>query len=286
MNRTLMRYREFQPAPPLSEHVECVWLLEGAGRRESATPERILPDGCFELVLNFGAPFREISEAGRPEIQPSRFVVGQMTQPVLISPTGPVRLLGIRFAPGGALPFFPIPPAELTNRVTPLDDVSGALDRELSARVYEARDPAEKVGVVEALLIRRLNAKEERGAPLRKAISEIVRGGGQTPVDQIAKDLGVSGRQLERRFMSEVGIGPKLLCRILRFQQVFRAVERADKNWAMVAADCGYHDQAHLIRDFRQFAGQTPSVLFKHFTPFAEFFTRKRRTSDFYNTPS
>jgi len=84
--------------------------------------------------------------------------------------------------------------------------------------------------------------------------------------------------------MNEVGLGPKLLCRILRFQQVFRAVERADKNWARIAADCGYHDQSHLIRDFRQFAGQTPSVLFEHFTPFAEFFTRKRRASDFYNT--
>jgi transcriptional regulator GlxA family with amidase domain len=96
--------------------------------------------------------------------------------------------------------------------------------------------------------------------------------------------MGISGRQLERRFMSEVGLGPKLLCRILRFQQVFPAVERADKNWARIAADCGYYDQAHLIRDFRQFAGQTPSVLFDHFTPFAEFFTRKRRASDFYNT--
>lgn len=279
-----MRYREYQPAPLLSKHVECVWTLEGAGRRESATPERILPDGCFELILNFGAPFREHKEAGRSELQPSRFVVGQMTRPALISPTGPVQLLGIRFAPGGALPFFPIPPGELTNRIAPLEDVAVALDRELSAHVYESRELAETIRIVESLLIRRMNAKEERGASLRKAISEIVRSGGQTSVDRLAKDLGVSGRQLERRFMGEVGLGPKLLCRILRFQQVFRAVERADKNWARVAADCGYHDQAHLIRDFRQFAGQTPSVLFEHFTPFAEYFTRKRRTSDFYNT--
>ncbi|MGH9755639.1 MAG: AraC family transcriptional regulator [Blastocatellia bacterium] len=279
-----VRYREFQPAPSLSNHVECLWLLESSDQGESATQERILPDGCFELILNFGAPFRERKEAGRSELQPSRFVVGQMTQPVLVSPTGPVQLLGIRFAPGGALPFFPIPPGELTNRITPLEDVAGALDRELSGRAYEARELAEKIGIVETLLIKQMNAKEERGASLRKAISEIVSSGGQTSVDRLAKGLGVSGRQLERRFMSEVGLGPKLLCRILRFQRVFRAVECADKNWAGIAADCGYHDQAHLIRDFRQFAGQTPSVLFKHFTPFAEFFTRKRRTSDFYNT--
>lgn len=279
-----MRYREFQSTPALSKRVECIWLLESGDQQESDAPERILPDGCVELILNFGAIFREHKGAGRSELQPSRFVVGQMTQPVLVSPTGPVQLLGIRFAPGGALPLLPIPPTELTNRIAPLADVAGALDRELSGAVYDARELPEKIRIIESLLIRSMNEKEERGASLRKAISRIVSSGGQTSVDQLASDLGISGRQMERRFLREVGIGPKLLCRILRFQQVFRAVERADKNWAMIAADCGYHDQAHLIRDFRQFAGQTPSVLFEHFTPFSEYFTRKRRASDFYNT--
>ncbi len=280
-----MRYREFQVAAPLSKNVECLWALEGNDLQESPAPERLLPDGCVELILNFGARFREHKEAGRSDLQPSRFVAGQMTQPVLVAPTGPVQLLGIRFAPGGTLPFFPIPPGELTNTIAPLADVAGALDRELSGRLYDARGLPEKIGLVEALLIRQMRAKEEKGASLWNAISRIVSSGGQTSVDRLASDLGISGRQLERRFLSEVGLGPKLLCRILRFQQVFRAVERSDKNWAKIAADCGYYDQAHLIRDFRQFAGQTPSVLFESFTRFAEFFTRKQRMSDFYNTP-
>lgn len=183
------------------------------------------------------------------------------------------------------MPFFSIPPGELTNTIAPLEDIATTLDREITGRVYEARGLSEKARIVEALLLKQMHAKEERGASLQEAISEIVRNGGQISIDQLASDLGISGRQLERRFLSEVGIGPKLLCRILRFQQVFRAVEREDKNWARIAADCGYYDQAHLIRDFRQFAGQTPSVLFDSFTQFAEFFTRKQRASDFYNTP-
>ena len=102
--------------------------------------------------------------------------------------------------------------------------------------------------------------------------------------DQLANDAGISSRQLERRFLREIGLGPKLLGRIIRFQQVFRAVERCDAAWATVAIECGYYDQAHLIRDFHQFARQTPGVLFGHQSALTESFTRKARTSDFYNT--
>jgi hypothetical protein len=109
----------------------------------------------------------------------------------------------------------------LTNNIAPLEDIAISLDREITGRVYETCGLTEKIGVVEALLLRRMIAKEERGASLQNAISGIVRSGGQISVDQLAGDMGISGRQLERRFLSEVGIGPKLLCRILRFQQVW-----------------------------------------------------------------
>lgn len=285
-----MRYQEFPVAPPLANHVECIWLLEGddaqpiAAPAAAATAERLLPDGCFELILNFGALFQEHSETGGCELQPRRFVVGQMTQPVLVSPTGKVQLMGIRFAPGGALPFFSVSPADLTNRIVPLAAAAALLDRELSQRPYDARTLLEKLHWIQTALLHRLHARREKGASLHRAVAHIVRNGGQISVDELAGDLGISGRQLERRFLHEVGLGPKLLCRILRFQQVFRAVERADLNWASIAAECGYHDQAHLIRDFRQFAGQTPTVLFDPLPRFTEVFTRKQRMSDFYNT--
>jgi len=195
-----MRYREFKPNPNLAPFVECFWTLDSdtsfdqvqTNPAEPVQPERILPDGCVELILNFGAQFREQKDDGQQESQPMHFLVGQMTRPMLISPNGRVELVGIRFHPGGTLPFFRV-------------------------------------------------------------------------------DL-------------EVGIGPKSLCRILRFQQVFRAVERNDSGWAAVATDCGYYDQAHLIRDFQQFARQTPAVLFAQPNGLTQAFTRKDRTSDFSNT--
>ena len=87
-----------------------------------------------------------------------------------------------------------------------------------------------------------------------------VRLGGRITVDQLSESAGMSGRQLDGCFLREIGIGPKLFCRILRFQQVFRAVENEAMGWAAIAAECGYYDQAHLIRDFQQFARQTPAL--------------------------
>jgi AraC-like DNA-binding protein len=288
-----MLYREFKPNPHLAPFVECLWTLESDESEQVLTtaaevvqPERILPDGCVELILNFGERFREQTEDGRHEPQPMLLLVGQMTRPMLISPNGRVELIGIRFHPGGMLPFLRIDMQELTNRVVELGDLSSDLERNLVSRLDEARSLpslALKIAMLEKLLVGLLRGSKHKSR-LAGLAAQIVARGGQVTVAELAHDAGVSSRQLERRFLSEVGIGPKLLCRILRFQQVFRAVEQNDSGWASVATDCGYYDQAHLIRDFQQFAGQTPTVLFAQSSGLTQAFTRKDRTSDFSNT--
>jgi AraC-like DNA-binding protein len=302
-----MRYHEVKPKPPLAKYVECFWTLESdritprsqTEPAEAVQPERILPDGCVELILNFGARFQEQRDNGQQEQQPVHFLVGQMTRPMLISPNGQVELIGIRFQPGGTLPFFRFEMQEVTNRVVELAALSCDLERKLLSRMDEAHSLPSlglKIAMLEALLAEMVRDSKHDSRLLALA-ANIVDRGGQVTVDQLAVDVGLSSRQLERRFLSEVGIGPKLLCRILRFQQVFRAVEQNDPGssarqmpwgggtrWAAVAADCGYYDQAHLIRDFQQFARQTPAVLFAEPRPLTEAFTRKDRTSDFSNT--
>jgi AraC-like DNA-binding protein len=277
-----MLYREIQPTTALARFVECFWTLENDGSTVLAQPERLLPDGCVELILNFGERFREHKDDGQEERQPQHLLVGQMTQPVLIAPTGSVQLLGIRFHPGGTFPFFRMPMRELTNRVTDLGALSSEFQNDLVSCVAE-NSPRSRVAAVEKLLVERVrNGKHD--SRVLSLVAKIVQNGGQVSVDQLATDAGVSSRQLERRFLFEVGIGPKLLCRILRFQQIFRAVDRDDEGWAAVAADCGYYDQAHLIRDFREFARQTPALLFERPSALTESFTRKNRMSHFSNT--
>ncbi|HKV33796.1 MAG TPA: helix-turn-helix domain-containing protein [Pyrinomonadaceae bacterium] len=269
-----MRYREIKPTPPLRSFVECFWTLEGDGLINGAPPERILPDGCVELILNFGDRFLQ-HVGGEKRRQPRNFIVGQMTGPIVISASGVVRLLGIRFQPGGTRPFIDLPANEITDRVVALEDLSRRFERSLLRVCESAVNLDQKIFAVDEYLVSRL--KDGKFDPHLLALAaNVIDRRGLVSVDQLAAYAGVSSRQLERRFLQEVGLGPKLLARIVRFQQVFRAVE-SNPAWAEVAVECGYYDQAHLIRDFNQFAQQTPAVLFASQSLLTESFTRKTR---------
>ena len=276
-----MRYREFSPNPPLNRHVECFWTLQGDTSPQPQT-ERILPDGCVELILNFAESFLQ-HEADRESIQPQNFLVGQMTGPVLISPTGVVDLIGIRFHPGGTVPFLQIPLHEITDQVVELSGICPRLARKLLGASIDLTTLEERIAAIEGVLIT-LVIKSKFDSWALSLAAKLIECRGIISVDQLAQDAGISARQLERRFLNEVGVGPKLLSRILRFQQVFRASEHCEVAGAPVAVECGYDDQAHLIRDFNQFAHQTPAVLFSQQSSLTESFTRKDRKSDFYNT--
>lgn len=277
-----MRYREIKPTPALHRFIECFWTLEGSESSAAGPPERILPDGCVELILNFGDRFFQHVD-GCKQLQPQNFIVGQMTGPILISPSGAVELLGIRFQPGGTRPFFTATADEITDTVIDLGSFSSKLERDLLNICEHRKNLTGRISAVDAYLCKRL-VESDYDLRLIELATTIIDCRGLVSVDQLASAAGVSNRQLERRFLRNVGIGPKLLARIVRFQQVFRAVEQCHSAWATVAVECGYYDQAHLIRDFNQFAQQTPAVLFASQSALTESFTRKTRTSDFSNT--
>jgi AraC-like DNA-binding protein len=275
-----MRYSEIIPRPPLNRYVECFWTLESSS--PSAQPERILPDGCIELILNFGAQFSQHCDETR-KLQPKNFLVGQMTGPIMITPSGPVQLIGIRFNPGGTLPFVRMPLHEVTDQVVDLGGISSTLERDLLRVTSRSSVLSEKIRAIEEFLTTDLTNSKHDSSSMSIA-ARIIESRGLVAVEELAMDAGISSRQMERRFLSDIGVGPKLLGRIIRFQQVFRAVEQSNNAWAEIAIACGYYDQAHLIRDFNQFAQQTPAVLFSNQSVLTESFTRKSRKSDFYNT--
>ena len=250
-----LHYREHLPPPDLADRVECVWTLRSGGRLPAAVLNRVLPDGCTDVIFDPGEP--PLADAGRH--RPGSYVVGAMLRPAAVWMAGEVDLLGVRFRPGGAAAFLPLPLAEITDAVVPLEEVWGGLAGELESRVFEASG-AERVRVVVEALRRRAAGRATHPAVARAA-ARIARSHGSVAVEALAAETGTSRRHLERLFAEQVGLSPKAAARVARFRRLcdlLRARPRA--GWSGLALECGYHDQAHMIREFRGFAGLTPEA--------------------------
>ena len=128
---------------------------------------------------------------------------------------------------------------------------------------------------IEAALLARLSRFRAHDEAEVKAIALILGSGGCLPIEILAERMGIGFRKLDRRFNTRVGLPPKTLCRIIRFQRALKMIERASvrPDWVRIALDCGYYDQPHFIREFKAFAGteptnyvHEPTVMSDHFT--------------------
>jgi len=243
-----MRYREFRPSAASAGFIDRYWILE-LEASEAGGEQKVVPDGASELILNFAEPFESFS-AGQWRKQPVSFLAGQITGPLRLRSTGRSRIFGVRFLPHGAGKALGFPMTAIRDAIVPVADLSTTLAREL--------DRAARFECVEAALIRCKQRGGREDGLIDAAVRELEAG---ATAETVAAAAGISRRQLERRFSNLVGLTPKHFQRMRRFQRVFQALEGDARGWADAAISCGYYDQAHLIRDFKEFSGDTPSVL-------------------------
>ena len=277
------RYSELPLAAPLSRFVECVWFLE-SDAAVSSPPERVVPDGCPELVVQLADPCR----AGRPgaplRAQAPALLVGPLTSCLFVAPSGRLATMGVRFRPGGLAAFTRAPADELADRQIAPEEVFGPSARDLRGRLLEADGDAARAAVAAELLLSRLAERDPAPRPVERAVRRLVARRGPVSVGGLAAEFGITRRHLERSFRRETGMGPARLGRVIRFQSVFREIGRRRGAWADVAVACGYYDQSHLIRDFRDFAAATPGELFGREEPgaFGGAFVSRERLDRFF----
>jgi AraC-like DNA-binding protein len=211
-----------------------------------------LPDGRTALL------FREI-EGGR---EGDVWVAGPRTRAVFKSKTGVARMVTLRFKPGWSVPLLGVAASELADRLVPLEDVWGRVGRELGGELLAARSRADVMDrVARALVLRAGQPFEAASGQLARRAVRLLEGG-EVRVERVADRLGVTARHLRRAFIENVGIGPKEFARTARLQRAVR-MAATSCDWARIAANAGYYDQAHLIADFRQLVGLTPGAFFK-----------------------
>jgi AraC-like DNA-binding protein len=250
-------YRELLPIPELADFVDCVWTLTGDARG-TGDPQPVLPDGRPELIVHFGDPFQRLEDAGGSERQGSMLFAGQLTRQLTLQPTGVIAVLGIRFQPHGAAGFMAVPQHELAGVPIGLDAISPLLARDLRVVQDSAAGVSEAAVLAQHVLARSL----ERSAVdprVRFAVDAIQRSRGRLSIDRLAEAAGLTRRHLERRFLPAVGVSPKRLARLARFQHALQVLgSDASPSGADTALACGYADQSHFIRDFRSIAGCSP----------------------------
>jgi len=267
-----MLYKESPPSDRFAQLIKCFWSFED-DNAVTGIPEPIIPDGCVEIVFNLADRFRRHYISGKLETQPKSIVVGQMKQAVLIEPLGKVQLFGIRFQSAGAFSYFRFDLDELANRVEALETVFGNGLVEMEERIASASDFDERIAVTESLLKRSSGRPFTADERLSVAIDEIRKGRGQKRIKLIARDIGMSERNLERLFSRQIGLSPKQFSRTVRFQNVLRTFKTSsDRAFADAAYDFGYFDQSHLINDFQCFSGKSPAAFLDQTHRFTEMF--------------
>jgi AraC-like DNA-binding protein len=163
----------------------------------------------------------------------------------------------MRFHPGMAGAFLKLPAVVLTDESAKLEDLWGLSALQLRRRLDDAPAPADCVRILAGALA----PPKQAGGPVERALRFLTAANGVADVDWMARQAGMSPRQFRRRCLEEAGLGPKRLARVLRFRYASRLAAAARRpDWSSIAVAAGYFDQAHLIRDFREFTGRTPAA--------------------------
>jgi AraC-like DNA-binding protein len=247
-------YREFSPPAVLRHYLTRVWVRT-TGAEGTERQVRVFPDGCIDLVWMGEEP---------------PFIAGPATRPALVSLPPDSPIVGVRFRPGMATSLLGPPASALRNADVPLADVWGVA----ASRLHDTSGPSQpapaRLAALQESLVARLPQAAPADALVLAGIRALRRRTG-IPVWELADTLGVSERQLLRRFDAAVGYGPRTFARVLRFQRAVRlgaeAAAGGRLHLADLAATLAYADQAHLTREFAEFAGASPSSLLARWDP-------------------
>ena len=246
------------PSAPADRFVESIWYARGT---VPYTRERIAPTGSTVAVFVLGDPIRQIPAdgAGLPLRADEGFLLGPHDRPTINEPLGETHAVGIVTRPFGAEATFGVLPALLRGRAVELTSTWSAA-RELRAALLAADGPAAKLAVIDDHLVDHIRPSVPGIDRCEQAVA-LLEADPTRRISEIAAEVGISHGHLDRELTRVVGLTPRALARLLRMRRLLATVDvRSDVGWSERAAELGWFDQAHLIRDFKRHTGVTPSA--------------------------
>ena len=234
-------YKEFPPSPKFTAHIECFWQHRCD---QPVRNYRVLPDGCSDII--FEQPARNYGGLA---------LVGTMTRAQAFDIPAHHSTFGVRFRPAMAARLLRLPGGLSVDQSIALADAwKSAAVRDLLEQLAEANSPRDAIARLEAAL-----GDPAPLDPIERAIAWLCESRGQISIEALADSAAVSPRQFRRLCLERTGLSPKRLARVLRFSSAAAPTPSLRRVRADIALDCGYYDQAHLINEFRELAGVSPS---------------------------
>ena len=251
-------YQLRRPAEALRPYVEHYWFVTSSAEEPVDLRVDVFVDARADLIFNFGAPYaRTVIGGARRTIARSN-LDAQRLVPIRIEQRGLVRTTGVRFHLGGLAPFASIALREVTGQTPAPEQVLGSGVRALEASLEAEHDPDRQAAALDTFFLEAL-APAPRLEGFARALGCAVEARGGASVEDMASAAGVSSRHLDRIFARHLGVPPKTLGTVLRFQRALASLMREPEGTlADVAASAGYFDQAHFIKDFKRMTGGVP----------------------------
>lgn len=258
------------PPPELARYVNSYWEVDGA---LAHVREKVLPTADIVLIFNLGDVQHLVDrdDQSSETAFPNAFVSGLQEHFLITASHHRSWLCGMRLTPFGAYKLFRTPLTGVANRVLHLEDLRGSASLRFADTLRNAASPVARFAMFDAFLRERIAAAPEAAPEVMWAWDRLIATNGAARILDIAEDIGWSRKHLRNRFLEQIGLAPKTVGRIMRFHTAIEAIGTANRmNWATLAADCGYADQAHFNRDFRDFAGAAPETYLKARIPDSE----------------
>jgi len=255
----------WMPHPELALHIRGYnGYFENSSQR---VRRRELPAGEVALIISLGPQWRSIDPVTGASIGMLRtFVAGLDDTYSLVDSDTPGAAIQVDFTPIGAGQLLQLPMHLVSKRTTELNDLLGSEADRLVERLVEARDWPSRFLKLDNFLLSRIRRYERPTREIDWAWRQLDLSRGSIRVQKISEQLGWTRKRLVKAFRDEVGIPPKALARVLRFRRAL-AQFTSQKDFSQLAAECGYSDQAHMIRDFKDLSGLTPADLVRVYSP-------------------
>ena len=250
------------PRLAVSPHPRLRGLLPRgyAGFTEATTPRHLVLPATSSVPM-------VVKLADSPR-RPPAFVMGARGSYTVVDGDCAPSYLELWLDPLAAYRLLGLPMDELSGQLVDLVEVLGPEGRRLGERLRETPAWRQRFALLDRLLLRRLEEEQRPSPEIGRAWERLVTSGGTVPIAQLAEEVGWSHKRLIARFRHQLGLRPKTAARLVRFEGVLRRLdERRGLDWGQIAREAGYADQAHLIRDFHQFTGATPTEFAARTTP-------------------